>query len=71
MFLCGGVRVNGGSVYRYSDQVAVGSSWETPDYLQKLEPEPADGIGERLSDFDVLILELMDDTKYTLSLIHI
>lgn len=65
VFLCGGVRVNGGSVYRYSDQVAVGSSWETPFHLQKLEPEPADEIGERLSDFDVLILELEDDTKYT------
>lgn len=65
VFLCGGVRVNGGSVYRYSDQVAVGSDWETPYYLQKLAPEPADEIGERLSDFDMLILELEDDTKYT------
>lgn len=63
----GGVdkRFIGGAVYRYADQVAVGCSWETPAYLQKLAPEPADEIGERLSDFDALILELQDDTKYT------
>lgn len=63
-YVIGGVRQIGETIYRYSDQVAVGGDWRTAGYLRELSPVLDDEIGERLSDIDVLTVDMEDDTRY-------